>query len=121
MKIPLSKDNFRSGLSRLRAQWRHAFAVAGAGEFSADDLRLMDALADAVVRRGMAAPVLLCLESLGPMNFLGSQALHALQPFLEVLLPAADIERVARLLERRDAPARLAERIEARLRPAGAQ
>jgi hypothetical protein len=121
MKIPLSKDNFRSGLSRIRAQWRHAFAVGGAGELSADDVRVLDALAEEVVRRGLASPVLLSLESLGPMNFLGSQALHALQPFLEMVLPAADIERVARLLERRDVPARLADRIEARVKPAGAQ
>ncbi len=56
-------------------------------------------------------------ESVGPMNFLGSQALHFFTPILEVVFPQRDVERVAQLLERRDTLSRLTvliERAEAR-------
>jgi hypothetical protein len=36
------------------------------------------------------------------VSFLGSQALHALTPIIECAFDSKDMERVARLLERRD-------------------
>jgi hypothetical protein len=47
------------------------------------------------------------------MNFLGSQALHALTPILSLACDAREVEIAARLLERRDAIARLVAMIEA--------
>src|SRR5579885_2222201 len=99
----------------LAAHVRHAFAVAPEGQpLTAEELALLERVADAVVRRGMAMPSVLFLESLGPMNFLGSQALHFFTPLLDVVFPQRDVERVALLLERRDTLTRLAALIEAR-------
>jgi hypothetical protein len=81
---------------------------------SPEDVALLERVADAVIRRRMSAPTLLFLESMGPMNFLGSQALHFFTPLLDVIFPQRDIERIALLLERRDTLARLAAIIESR-------
>jgi hypothetical protein len=100
-------------LSGLRARLQHAFALEPEGKpLSSEDLALLERAADAVVARGMAVPALVFLESVGPMNFLGSQALHFFTPILEVVFPQRDVERVAHLLERRDTLARLASLIE---------
>lgn len=102
-------------LSGLRARVQHAFAVGPAGEpLSAADVVLLERVAVAVVEREMAVPAVLFLESVGPMNFLGSQVLHFFMPILEVVFPQRDIERVALLLERRDTLSRLAALIERR-------
>lgn len=99
----------------LRAGLRHAFAVRPEeAAFTPDDLALLERAADAVVARGMAAPATLFLESMGPMNFLGSQALHFLAPVVECVLTGTEIARIAHLLERRDSIHRLIALIEAR-------
>lgn len=110
-----SKDNLVQRLNGFTARLRHAFAVTPEGQpLSDDDVALLERVADTVIRRRMASPALLFLESMGPMNFLGSQALHFFTPLLDVVFPQRDIERVALLLERRDTLARLAAIIESR-------
>jgi hypothetical protein len=102
----------------LRAGLRHAFAVQPEQEsFTTEDLALLERLADAIVTRGMAAPAALFLESIGPMNFLGSQAVHILTPIIESALSGTEVTRIARLLERRDSIPRLMTLIEARATP----
>ena len=98
----------------LRSKLQTAFATAPAEPLTPADIALLERAADAVVQRGMATPAVLFLESVGPMNFLGSQALHFLTPILEAVFPQRDVERVACLLERRDTLARLVVLIEAR-------
>jgi hypothetical protein len=103
--------SFKAGLS-------HAFAVKPSSEpLSIEDVTLLEQVANAVVARGMATPATLFLESIGPMNFIGSQALHFFIPILEVVFPQRDMERVARLLERRDTLSRLVTLIECRAEP----
>jgi hypothetical protein len=110
-----SMHNFLQALGGVRARLRHAFAIPrDAGVLSPDDLLLLERTAEAVVRRGMAAPAVVFLESMAPMNFLGSQAVHFFTPLLEVVFLQRDVERVALLLERRDTLARLAALIETR-------
>ena len=101
-------------LSGLRSKLHGAFATAPAEPLTSADIALLERAADAIVRRGMATPAVLFLESVGPMNFLGSQALHFLTPMLDVVFPQRDVERIACLLERRDTLTRLAALIEAR-------
>jgi hypothetical protein len=110
----LPKGFLSQKLSGFRSKLRGAFATAPAEPLTSADLALLERAADAVVQRGMATPAVLFLESVGPMNFLGSQALHFLTPILDVVFPQRDVERVACLLERRDTLARLAALIEAR-------
>lgn len=109
------KDNLVQRLNGLAIGLRHAFAVTPEGQaLSPEDGALLERVADAVIRRGMAAPAMVLLESMGPMNFLGSQALHFFTPLLDVVFPQRDIERVALLLERRDTLSRLAAIIDRR-------
>jgi hypothetical protein len=115
-----SKDNLAKMVGGLKAGLRHAFAVTREHDaLSLDDLALLERVADAVVARGMAAPATVFLESAGPMNFLGSQALHFLTPILDLACKTNELERVARLLERRDAIPRLIAFIEAKSAPRG--
>ena len=110
------KGLFSQKLNGLQSKFREAFATAPAEPLSPADLALLERAADIIVQRGMATPALLFLESVGPMNFLGSQALHFLTPILQVVFPQRDVERVAVLLERRDTLSRLAVLIETRER-----
>ena len=110
-----SKGFLAQRLSGLTARVQHAFAVEPEGQpLSPEDVALLERVAATVVERGMATPAILFLESVGPMNFLGSQALHFFTPILEVIIPQRDVERVAQLLERRDTLSRLTVLIERR-------
>jgi hypothetical protein len=92
-----------------------AFAVRPTDEaLTPEDVALLEKVATAVVDRRMASPAVLFLESVGPMNFLGSQALHVLTPILNLACNTREIERAAHLLERRDAIPRLLSLIEAK-------
>lgn len=103
-----TKTAFAGKWGKVRAELSHAFSTASGPEvFTTEDLALLERVADAVVKRGMAAPATVFLESLGPMNFLGSQALYFLTPIVEWAFQAKEVEHVARLLERRDTIARL--------------
>jgi hypothetical protein len=116
-----STESVSRTLEHLRAAFQHAFTVRhDLSDLSTEELRLIDRLAQEVVGRGMAAPAVLFLESIGPMHFLGSQALHFLSPILDCAFQARDVERIATLLERRDALARLCAAIDARSTPTGA-
>jgi hypothetical protein len=109
----LPKGFLADRLSGLKARVQHAFAVEPDGQpLAAEDVALLERVAVAVVERRMAVPTVVFLESVGPMNFLGSQALHFFTPILEVVFPQRDIERVALLLERRDTLSRLTALIE---------
>lgn len=104
----VSKDHFVKSLRNLRAELQHAFATRSETiPLSIEDVQLMDRIAEAIVIRGMAAPATVFLESMGPMNFLGSQALHFLSPIIDCVFNAKEVEQVARLLERRDVISRL--------------
>ena len=112
---PFSKGFLGQKLIGLKARVKHAFAVEPEGQpLSPEDLALLERVAATVAERGMATPAVLFLESVGPMNFLGSQALHFFTPILEVVFTQRDVERVALLLERRDTLSRLGAMIENR-------
>jgi hypothetical protein len=93
---------------KLRKEFAHAFALEPeASVFAPEDLALLEKVARLIVKRGMTTPALLFLESLGPLNFLGSQVLHGLRPFLEPVCDVTEMERLAVILERRDSIPRL--------------
>ncbi len=100
---------------KLRESLKKAFAIQSTAEpLSPEDEALLEKMATVVVNRGMARPTVLFLETLGPMNFLGSQALHFLTPILNLACETRELEQAARLLERRDAIPRLIALIEAK-------
>jgi hypothetical protein len=94
--------------ARLRQEFRHAFALTPVNEqFSREDIALLEKITRLITQRGMAAPALLFLESLGPLHFLGSQVGHGLKPFLDLICDPAELDRLATILERRDSVDRL--------------
>ncbi len=60
----------------------------------------------------MGAPAVLFLSSLRPLNFVGSQAMLFLKPFLTPLFNTQQYERLAAILERREGISALIEAIE---------
>nr|WP_140393792.1 hypothetical protein [Nitrospira cf. moscoviensis SBR1015] len=114
MPLP-SKVRMAEKLAQLQAGFRHAFAVQPESQpLSIDDVELMERVADVIVKRGMTAPATVFLESMGPMNFLGSQALHFFTPIIECAFNVKEVEQVARLLERRETIPQLIAVIEAK-------
>jgi hypothetical protein len=117
-----SKASLTEKWDKVREELSHAFSTMPDAEvFTTEDLALLERVADAVVKRGMTAPATVFLESLGPMNFLGSQALHFLTPIVEWAINAKEVEQVARLLERRDTISRLISMIETKSAPPAPQ
>jgi hypothetical protein len=112
---PLSKDHLTHRLRQLRKGLHHAFSTEPAmPALTNEDVAFLERIADALVARGIGAPATLFLESMAPMNFLGSQALHMLIPIMECAFDGKDMERAARLLERRETISRLVTFIEAK-------
>ena len=121
---PLPKDHITNRLRKLHQGLKHAFSTHSIQPpLTNEDLDLMDRVADTVVKRGMGTPATLFLESMGPMSFLGSQALHVLTPLIECVLDGKECQRLASLLERRDTLVQLVTLIErkASLHKASAQ
>ena len=117
-----SKASLADKWDKVRVELSHAFSTRSEAEvFTIEDLALLERVADAVVKRGMAAPATVFLESLGPMNFLGSQALYFLTPIVEWAFNAKEVELVARLLERRDTISRLITLIDTKSAPQAPQ
>ena len=82
---------------------RHAFAMppAGPAEPSPEERAALEPLLAEVRRRGMTTPAVLLLESCAPLNGVGAQALHFLQPFATAILDPVRYATLARYLERR--------------------
>jgi len=101
---------------------KHAFAVNGDGKFlSIQERALIDKVAQAVVRRGMATPAIMLLESVRPLGFIGSQALAFIEPVATTILAPRQFERFRSLLERRSTVSLLIEAIELHSQPPPSQ
>ena len=92
---------------------RHAFALDGLhGPLTDEDRVLLQRLALTIVARRMGVPALLLLNSMKPLNYIGSQAMTFLRPFLTPLFNRADYERLTRIFERRCGLSALADAVE---------
>jgi hypothetical protein len=115
-----SRELLARKVGEFQAGFRRAFAMTSDGKtYAVEDIALLERVADAVVQRGMATPATLFLESVGPMNFLGSQALYFLTPILELAFSNHEVAQVAHLLEHRETIPRLISLIEAKSSPKG--
>jgi len=97
---------------RIWEKLKFAFRVRSSKPLEAEDLEMIDRVAATIHKRGMGTPAILALQSVRPLNFLGSQAMVALQPFAELFLSKDDYERFAAIIERRDGFAKFIERFE---------
>jgi len=62
----------------------------------------------------MTVPAIFFLESVKPLSFVGSQALHFFEPMVRTFFAVQDYDRFARMMERRDNLEALLRRIERR-------
>jgi len=101
-------------LRKLLDGARHAFSMQGPhGPLADSDRELLGRLAKFVVRRRLASAAILLLESLRPLNYVGSQAMLFLRPFAATLFREGEYEKLAAILERREGLHALIEAIEA--------
>lgn len=76
--------------------------------------KLIDRLADWIIRQGLVTPAVFLLETNKPFSFLGSQALWMIQPLLGPVAGHDRIGAYARLLEDQSNVERLLARLESR-------
>ena len=96
-------------------QWlKHAFAIdkPGPAQPTPEQQPVVDRLCEEVVRRHMAGPAIVMLETLRPLNFVGAQALHFLSPFVSALVDSNAHKHLAAFLEHRGSIDYLCDRIE---------
>ena len=61
----------------------------------------VDRLVRLISRFGLTTPAILFLESMRPLSFVGSQFMHVMSPAVTTLLPVAEWDHLAQLLEDR--------------------
>ncbi len=88
---------------RLRAGLRHAFVVDPPGPAvpTPEELAALEPLIREIRRRGMVGPAVLFLESVRPLNSVGAQTMHFMQPFATAVLDPVRYQALAKYLERR--------------------
>jgi len=86
--------------------------VSNQDYLSPQEQELANRLAGRIVRLGLGPVALLFIESVRPLNFVGSQLLHFLAPFVQAFGHFSDYDTLAALLENRRSVDRLLEAIE---------
>ena len=100
-------------LSKLKEGIKFAFKIPDENmAFSEKDIELIEKIAKVVVDRGMGGPAILFLDGLKPLNFMGSQALVFLEPYLKIIIKKDDeLKRLQVILEKRKSIEVLIEKI----------
>ncbi len=101
--------------SRLKASMKQAFHVdpPGPAKPTPQEAELVEKIAVEVVKRKMAQPALLFLESSRPLAGVGAATMHFLQPFASVAVAPTTWSTLATFLERSGSVEYLCLRIEA--------
>ena len=86
---------------KFKAGLDHAFQVVDDFEPSAEDLALLEKIANFLVVRKLETPAIMALESGRAFNFLASQAMHFFKPILSILLKTEEFQRFAKIMEHR--------------------
>ena len=68
---------------------------------TARQIEIIGKIADWVVRRRLTLPAVMALESVTPLNYLGSQALVFFQPFATTVLDSGAYKEFQAMLEHR--------------------
>ena len=97
---------------------KHAFATDGV-TLDDCDTDLIRKLADFVVKRNMSMPAIMFLESVRPLNFLGSQAMVFFKPIISRFFTKVEYDKLATLLEKREVIDRLIKEIEQKTKQNG--
>ena len=103
-------------MRRVFDRLKHAFAVEKEEDFQPDekDQELINVVCREVVKRGMATPALIFLESTRPLNYIGSQTMVFFEPVMRTVLRNPEAwSRFSEILEHRGAIEYLCRRIQA--------
>ncbi len=65
-----------------------------------EQVQILEKVASEIVRRKLTAPAIFFLEMSKPFNFLGSQMLIGLEPFIRSLFNIRDYRKFALIIER---------------------
>ena len=88
-------------IKKIIDSFKHAFATDSA-KFDECDTELIRKLADFVVRRNMSMPAIMFLESVRPLNFVGSQAMVFFKPIVSRFFTKVEYDKLATILEKRE-------------------
>ena len=80
---------------------------------SDDENRVLDMTAQKVIRWKMAIPAIIFLESVKPLNYIGSQTMVFFEPMVQALFNFKDYDTFRKAMERRENVERLLQKIEA--------
>ncbi|MDA3814131.1 MAG: hypothetical protein PF570_07755 [Candidatus Cloacimonetes bacterium] len=75
-------------------------------------IELIDKISNFIAQRKMAAPAIMTIESLRPLARIGSQLMHFLAPFAEIIFNAKEYQEFAALLENEEYVRLLIKRID---------
>ena len=103
-------------MSVLEKLFGNAFSSPSSKELTpaelAEEDKLFQRIAKAVVSRELTVPAILFLEMHQPFSYLAGQLAHGLGPFASIVVKEKDAEAFARSLCRRDGIERLVKAIE---------
>lgn len=97
--------------------FRHIFSTQpkGAKEekgLTPEQQEILDKIAKKVVLWKMSVPAILFLESVKPLNYIGSQMLVFFEPFVQTLFSWKEYDEFRKMMEERDSVERLLQTIE---------
>jgi hypothetical protein len=104
------------------ARLKHAFAIRRqeSAALTPRQDEILDRLSAKVVEWDMAVPAILFLETVKPLNYVGSQALVFFGPVAKTLFTVEDYEELVALMEERSGVESLLTRIERKQAARGA-
>ncbi len=101
-------SRLRAFLARLQVGASHAFAIDPPEDaITPEEDDLAERFARFIVNRDLTAPATAALEASRPYNFLGSQFLTFMSPFVHTVFKGHDYDRFVRFLEKRRSVDRL--------------
>lgn len=96
-------------------EWlKKAFAIETEADFeiTEEQKAVVDKICREVARRQMSTPALIFLETVRPLNYIGSQVMHYFKPIISAILTSENYQNFAEFLERRASVDHLCRRIE---------
>jgi len=82
--------------------------------FSEEEMKLLNKVADLINKKRLNTPAVMFLESVRPLNFLGSQVMVFLQPIVSFVISTKELDLLSKILEKRKSIPLLIELIEKR-------
>jgi hypothetical protein len=87
--------------------------LSGTEPIPEDEERVLNKVAERVVRWKMTVPAIVFLESVKPLNYIGSQSLVFFEPMVQAIFNFKEYDSFRRAMERRENVERLMQKIEA--------